>query len=104
MAQRKQAVAKLNAAKAKTPFGKLISKSKTYTQLSNTIKSGEMSQIIKASNPLKIAKNLGSDGMAIYNYLKDGNKTYQAIKQFGYDNTMEVLKVLYALGQTEKMV
>lgn len=100
----------LETAKAKTPFGKLTTKagnkvhnSQTYKYLTADKKASVIKniKIIKVSD---VAKNLRKDGMAIFKYLQDGNKTYQAFKEFGYDNTMQVLETLYAYNQINRMI
>lgn len=97
-------------AKAKTPFGKLTTKAGNKVHNSQTYKyltADETTSVIKNIKNIKVsdvAKNLGKDGMAIFKYLQDGNKTYQAFKEFGYDNTMQVLKTLYAYNQTNQMI
>jgi len=95
-------------AKSQTRFGQLTSRiqngSQTYNHFSDAIKSGKMGEMVKSLNPLEVIPNLGKDGVAIYNYLKDGQNLSETIKQFGYNDTMEVLKVIYSIGQTNQTV
>ena len=102
-------VAEMNKeALSNNTFGNLTSrakaKSKTYQYLTNNEKSSILKNIknIKLSD---VAKNLGSDGKEILTFLQQTDSTYaQAVQQFGYDNVMEVLKVVFAYGQTNQMV
>lgn len=104
----KEALESANKLKTETRFGQLTSRiqnsSKTYQHFSDAIKSGKMSKMIKSLNPLDVIPNLGKDGITIYNYLKDGKNLSETIKQFGYGNTMEVLKVIYSIGQVNQTV
>ena len=95
----------LQTAKSQTPFGQLTSKSATYSEFSNALKSGKFSQIIKSANPKTVLANLKTDGINIYNYLRNPNASIsQAVSTYGYENTMEVLKVIYAINQTNSIV
>ena len=105
MRQRAQAVENLNTAKSQTPFGQLTSKSTTYSEFNNALKTGKISEIIKSANPKTVLANLKTDGVNIYNYLCNPNTSIsQAVSIYGYDNTMEVLKVIYAINQTNSTV
>ena len=105
MRQRAQAVENLNTAKSQTPFGQLTSKSTTYSEFNNALKTGKISEIIKSANPKTVLANLKTDGVNIYNYLCNPNTSVsQAVSIYGYDNTMEVLKVIYAINQTNSTV
>ena len=105
MRQRAQAVENLNTAKSQTPFGQLTSKSATYSEFNNALKTGKISEIIKSVNPKTVLANLKTDGVNVYNYLCNPNTSIsQAVSMYGYDNTMEVLKVIYAINQTNSTV
>lgn len=95
----------LQTAKSQTPFGQLTSKSATYSEFNNALKTGKISEIIKSVNPKTVLANLKTDGVNIYNYLCNPNTSIsQAVNMYGYDNTMEVLKVIYAINQTNSTV
>lgn len=99
------AIKGLQTAKSQTPFGQLTSKSATYSEFNNALKTGKISEIIKSANPKTVLANLKTDGVNIYNYLCNPNTSVsQAVNMYGYDNTMEVLKVIYAINQTNSTV
>jgi len=89
-------------------FGKLTSKAKANSKTYQYLTNNETASILKNIKNIKlsdVAKNLGSDGQEIFTFLQQTDSTYaKAVQQFGYDNVMEVLKVVFAYGQTNQMI
>ena len=85
-------------------FGNLTSSTRKNSSTYQYLTQNETTSVIKNIkniNPLKVASNLGADGMKVYNFLKDGNNLSAAIKEFGYTDSMQVVQTLYALGQMD---
>ncbi|MBR3605002.1 MAG: hypothetical protein IKL52_03120, partial [Candidatus Gastranaerophilales bacterium] len=97
-------------AKGPSGFGKLTTNIRNRVRSTETyqyLTQNETTSVIKNIrniNPLKVASNLGADGMKVYNFLKDGNNLPAAIEKFGYTNSMQVVQTLYALGQMDHVV
>ena len=108
--QREAAVAELDAAKAKTPFGKLTAgakETKTYQSIKSALTQDEQASVLKNIKNIKlkdVASNLWGDGKAIFTSLQENQNIQAVISEYGYDSVMEVLKVVYASGQVEQIV